>query len=203
MYRSHSLMKSKDLSAYKSLEGWRHCNSLRSKSFKKFLSLMTSTYASTFGIDMRALITPRLLTYTENSGRVTRNSVELIQSNQGMQESTSLTPSRKVLKRYESNQVSDEIKRRRTQCNGIIVFRVCMQGNKVSMDGGGARGLCIVCSKKTHYYCIGCHHWLCGPNTESNDDDSGKQQVRYLDDANKRIYFRNSCWHQFHEDSKA
>ena len=142
--------------------GWRRCNSSRTKSFKNFLSLMTSTSASTIGIEMRAQITPRLLTYAENSSRVTRNSVALIQSNKSIQESTSLTPSRKVIKRYESYQVSDEIKNRRIQCNGIILFRVSMQGNKVLMDGPGARGMCVVCSKKTHYYCIGCHHWLCG-----------------------------------------
>ena len=165
MYRCHSLMTSKDVSTFKSLEGWRRSNSSR-QSFKQSLSFVAST--STF-VDGSILPTPRQLTYSEP--RVSRNKVRLI--HQGTQESTSYTPERNVLKLYEGNQVTDHIRNRWINCKGNILCRVSLDGNNVSLDGAGARGRCVMCKAMTHFFCRDCHHWLCGPG-EEYDDGSGK-----------------------------
>lgn len=100
--------------------------------------------------------------------------------------------------RYEKGDVDPLILERRETCTGNIVYRVGVdEKGRANLDSESGRGRCILCRNKTHFYCLTCHTWLCGPR--EGDKNAG---LRFIEiSAGKRLYFRHSCWHTFHKDA--
>ena len=62
--------------------------------------------------------------------------------------------------------INQEIAKRFKHCPGKPVLRV--SDIDKSSKGPGGRGTCIVCKKRTNWYCILCRNWACHHKTESN-----------------------------------
>jgi len=106
-------------------------------------------------------MTPRILKFSEDRPiRTTRRSINIQEVHYGSA-CTTLTPSRNVTKQYAGTDIDDEVQKRRKICKGNIAFRVGLSSKGgMSIDGAGARGRCVLCSMKTHYFCLDCHHFL-------------------------------------------
>lgn len=48
----------------------------------------------------------------------------------------------------------------------VKIFKNCPGKPVLKVSGG--RGTCIVCKKKTHWYCVLCRNWACHHKTESD-----------------------------------
>ena len=107
---------------------------------------------------------------------------------------TCLSPKRDHLNRLTSKEnLNDDIFHRFNNCDGKPIFRV--SDIDKSHQGPRARGQCIVCNKRTNWYCALCRNFAC-----HNKSDSG---IKYLVDAKKdsmghRIMAVKSCFMQCH-----
>jgi hypothetical protein len=58
-----------------------------------------------------------------------------------------------------------DIVRRQQDCVGSLLYRVNPdQVDDPNADPRKNKGMaeCVVCGAQTHFYCVGCHHWVCG-----------------------------------------
>ena len=134
-----------------------------------------------------------------SEGRRTRNRVPIVPAFWANLQ-TLMTPNRSVQKRYREYSLDPQIQTRRNDCIGNMVFRVGMNSNgQGQLDGEVARGCCALCQKKTHFYCLMCHTWFCGPHSSYKNDYQIKANHRLVQQKNNNIYFRQSCWHEWYE----
>ena len=192
-----------DITNYDSLYSWRHSNNVRQGSFKNFLIKMTKVFHDSNQVSVSHItITPRVLSFSDFNGRRSRRSIPIQEVMYGSSVTHS-TPKRKVAAQYNHDAVVEDVQKRRKTCLGNIVFRVAINTDGILVkDGAGARGTCVNCGKKTHFFCMDCKHFLCGPNTEFIEGNLTKAVVRYAKlDGGGRIYFRTSCWHYWHEEA--
>jgi hypothetical protein len=99
------------------------------------------------------------------------------------------------------------ITKRRDECPGVpFAFHVCLftlasRPPKIEVK---FRGTCVVCSRQSNIYCYGCHHYMCG--IDSNDpvpkkkEGAGHEQffctevvVGTADGAAEKLVARYSC----------
>ena len=89
---------------------------------------------------------------------------------------TCLSPKQDTLENLMSNTAlhSDVINRFKF-CKGKPVCRV--SDVDYTRSGSHAKGSCIVCKKRTNWYCILCRNFACHDTTDSS--------IKYITDANK------------------
>ena len=103
---------------------------------------------------------------------------------------TYLSPKKAILESFETDfNMNNEVRNRFKYCKGKPVFRVSNAG--YSHQGLRVRGSCIVCKKRTNWYCIECRNWGCHNRSEST--------VKRIVDANvnhigHRITAVKSCF---------
>lgn len=196
LYRCDSIFVVKeDLYNYKTLYKWRQAINHRQKSFKHFLQKLVYEKIQEWQVSVESdedednRTVPRALFHP---GRRSRNRPSVIPVPWG-NEITGKTPQKTPKKRYEDGTVDSEVAKRRKLCKGNLVFKVDVGANG-EMKGEGENVLrknCVECGARTRFYCIDCHHPLCGP---SIDRSEGSELYR----AGK-IHFRVSCFHKWHE----
>ena len=107
---------------------------------------------------------------------------------------TCLSPKKNILNRLKSDTaLNNDIINRFKQFKGKPMFRV----SDVDKDTNGirAKGICIVCKKRTNWYCMSCRNWSCLHKTESEV----KHVVdMHLDSNGHRITAVKSCFMECH-----
>ena len=107
---------------------------------------------------------------------------------------TCQSPKKDVLIALESDStLNHDVIKRFKYCEGKPVFRVSDVDN--SHQGLRARGYCIVCKKRTNWYCIQCRNWACNNRSEGT--------IKHVVDANEdknghRITAVKSCFIHCH-----
>ena len=104
------------------------------------------------------------------------------------------SPKRDVYNRLKSdNNLNIDVVNRFKHCKGKPVLRVSDVDKTIV--GLRARGPCIVCKKRTNWYCILCRNWAC-----HNKSDSTVKHVVDLnvDSAGHRMTAVNSCFMHCH-----
>ena len=107
---------------------------------------------------------------------------------------TCLSPKNDFINCLKSDATSNnDVVNKFKQCKGKKIFRI----SDVDKDTNGirAKGVCIVCKKRTNWYCMSCRNWSCLHKTESEV----KHVVdMHLDSNGHRITAVKSCFMECH-----
>lgn len=115
------------------------------------------------------------------------------------------TPQRRVRKKYDELKESDKselsprevaLVERPQSCVGPLVYRVSEAGEL------GPKGTCVLCSKSSCWYCLGCHAHYCAFKADS-EATVRKVVLPTSTGPNKSqvYYIRNTCWLEQHEEA--
>lgn len=195
IHRLLQILSAKEDLDYHSLYHFRHASNERC-SFGELIDRMANLLATRKIVEstgsanqvLDILQNEAIVDHRRNCSRLQKTKVTGMQIGSVI---TSMTPMKKVLKFYDSSEGSlkyEQVLNRRKDCTGMPVYCVHYDPVKkeASTKGKGAQARCARCGKVTNSFCLGCHHWLCGPHlARSLDMDFNQGKKTTIDKTSK------------------